>query len=158
MSSEVKVMLTSKNKKQFVIENFIFQSNKVVTNKEKIIYYTKCIHSRVNNCKAKCIIEEVNNKFHIKSINNDHFEHNQPLKKLLSTKLKTELRSQIKIFGATNPMNQIYKNSVQVIKSQFSKEEFLEFETPYSNVRSSMYCIKNESIPKLPKTLVSFYY
>lgn len=151
--TDVKIILSSKNEKQFVIKNYIFEPNKIVNKGDQKTYYANCTHYRVNKCKAKCIIkEDLNGSFFVKSLKSDHLEHIPPVMQLMAGNLKKKLKTQIEKVGDTKPFNQIYKDSVQEMKNELKRDDFLDFQIPYSQVYSYMYRVKNKTTPRLPKS------
>lgn len=85
-----------------------------------------------------------------KSLKSDHLEHMPPVNQLMAGNLKKKLKTQIEKVGNTKPFNQIYKDSVQEMKNELTRDDYLDFHIPYSQVYSYMYPVQNKTTPRLP--------
>lgn len=65
--NSIEVLRTSKNKKQFFINQNFFEINKTVRAKREKIFYTRCSHYNINKCKATCVVKKkMDNIFYTK--------------------------------------------------------------------------------------------
>lgn len=54
--NEIKIIKSQKNKKQFLINNYIFEINKKTVCHIQETFYTRCVMQRINKCKATYVL------------------------------------------------------------------------------------------------------
>lgn len=144
---------TIKNNDAFVVDNFLFETEKSTFQDNIKTYYIRCSKKRWCGCKARCVItEDKNGNLMLKS-NKDHHIHEPQSKKILKTVFKSKLCDSIKK-NNDKSLKHIYKNTMNDVFENTSNNvdyDIEDFNVTYNSVQSSMYRERSKFIPTLPK-------